>query len=143
MKVSEEELIKIANIYNTSGKDETTRILKEEYQIRYPWNVIKRLKDRNLISEGTRKEGTNVNINPDEVFLSMNELCIPTKTKSTEILTINQSDSKAVAMDKLMHELIGDRLLELSRYIILNPSDRTIIIDKTTLVNDGYQMIMH
>lgn len=143
MKVSEEELIKIANVYNTSGKDETTRILKEEYHIRYPWNVIKRLKDRNLISEGTRKEEANVNINPDEVFLSMNELCIPTRNKRTEILAINQSDSKAVAMDKLMRELIGDRLLELSRYIILNPSDRTIIIDKTTLVNDGYQMIMH
>ncbi len=47
------------------------------------------------------------------------------------------------AMDKLIHELIGDRLLELSKYITMDASDRVVFIDKTAFVADGYQVILH
>jgi hypothetical protein len=46
-------------------------------------------------------------------------------------------------MEKLIQELIGDKLLAISRYVNMNTSDRTIIIDRTSLQNDGYQIIAH
>ena len=48
-----------------------------------------------------------------------------------------------VSMEKLIHELISDRLLELSRYVSLETSSRTILIDKTSMVEAGYSVITH
>jgi hypothetical protein len=46
-------------------------------------------------------------------------------------------------MERLVHELISDRLLTLSRYITLESSTRTILIDQTSLSADGYQVVTH
>lgn len=46
-------------------------------------------------------------------------------------------------MEKLIRDLIGDRLLELSRYVALDTLSKTMIIDKTSLENDGYQLVTH
>lgn len=40
-------------------------------------------------------------------------------------------------MEKLVNELINNRLLTLSRYITLDGSSRTILIDRTSLSQDG------
>ena len=53
------------------------------------------------------------------------------------------SDSRPVAMEKLVHEQISDRLLTLSRYITRDSSTRTILIDQTSLSVDGYQVVTH
>lgn len=50
---------------------------------------------------------------------------------------------KSKEMEKLIQELIGDRLLELSRYISINSISKTLIIDKTSLVRDGYRVTTH
>ena len=50
---------------------------------------------------------------------------------------------QAAAMERLVHELISDRLLTLSRYITLDTSTRTILIDQTSLSEDGYQVVTH
>ena len=38
---------------------------------------------------------------------------------------------------------ISDRLLTLTRYITLDSSTRTILIDQTSLSADGYQVVTH
>lgn len=43
----------------------------------------------------------------------------------------------------LIRELIGNRLLELSKYVTIDSLSKRIIIDKTTLTTDGYQLITH
>ena len=53
------------------------------------------------------------------------------------------SASRPEAMEKLVRELIGDRLLELSRYVALDTLSKTMIIDKTSLESDGYQLVTH
>ena len=53
------------------------------------------------------------------------------------------ADTRLAAMEKLVHELISDRLLTLSRYITLDSSTRTILIDQTSLTADGYQVVTH
>ena len=78
----------------------------------------------------------------DGVFMDLDELC-----GTTAVAAVRQpdpaSDSRPVAMEKLVHELISDRLLTLSRYITLDSSTRTILIDQTSLSADGYQVVTH
>ncbi len=80
--------------------------------------------------------------NEDNVFMNLDELC------GTTVATVKSSstivaDNRPRAMEKLVHELISDRLLTLSRYITLDSSTRTILIDQTSLSADGYQVITH
>ena len=49
----------------------------------------------------------------------------------------------SISMEKLVQTLISDRLLELSRYITLEMSSRTINVDVTSMKTDGYQVTMH
>ena len=51
--------------------------------------------------------------------------------------------SRPAELEKLVHELISDRLLMLSRYITLDSASRTILIDRTSLETDGYQIVSH
>ena len=53
------------------------------------------------------------------------------------------SSSRPEAMEKLVRDLIGDRLLELSRYVVLDTLSKTMVVDKTSLENDGYQLVTH
>ncbi len=40
-------------------------------------------------------------------------------------------------------ELIGDRLLELSRYVVMDTMNKTMILDKTALIDAGYTLVTH
>ena len=48
-----------------------------------------------------------------------------------------------LAPDKLIRELIGDRLLELNKYVTIDSLSKRIIVDKTTLGQDGYKLVTH
>ena len=78
----------------------------------------------------------------DGVFMDLDELC-----GAAELAVVRQpepaADTRPVAMEKLVRELIRDRLLTLSRYITLDSSTRTILIDQTSLSADGYQVVTH
>ena len=75
-------------------------------------------------------------------FFSYSQLC-----GAAELAVVRQpepaADTRPVAMEKLVRELIRDRLLTLSRYITLDSSTRTILIDQTSLSADGYQVVTH
>lgn len=43
-------------------------------------------------------------------------------------------------MEALVQTLIGDRLLELSRYVILDPVSRRVRVDKGSLEQNGYYL---
>ncbi len=44
------------------------------------------------------------------------------------------------AMENLVHILIIDRLLELSRYVWLDPASKMIRVDRSTLEQNGYKL---
>ena len=75
--------------------------------------------------------------------MSMDELCSPMVPQHVMPETGKISSSRPEAMEKLIRDLIGDRLLELSRYVALDTLSKTMIIDKTSLENDGYQLVTH
>ena len=72
----------------------------------------------------------------DKVFMTIDELCA--SNKNVKVSPVEQQPDKSKEMEKL----IGDRLLELSRYISINSISKTLIIDKTSLIRDGYQVTM-
>ena len=73
----------------------------------------------------------------DKVFMTIDELCASNKKMKES--PVEQQPDKSKEMEKL----IGDRLLELSRYISINSISKTLIIDKTSLDRDGYQVTTH
>ena len=46
-------------------------------------------------------------------------------------------------MENMVHSLISDRLLELSKYVLLDPIGKRILIDKSSMQTDGYQMLIN
>ena len=77
----------------------------------------------------------------DKVFMTIDELCA--SNKNVKVSPVEQQPDKSKEMEKLIQELIGDRLLEISRYISINSISKTMIIDKTSLTRDGYQVTTH
>ncbi len=75
-------------------------------------------------------------------FMDLDELC-GTAVAKAPLVGEPITDSRPSAMEKLVHELISDRLRALSRYITLDSSTRTILIDRTSLTADGYQIVTH
>jgi hypothetical protein len=73
----------------------------------------------------------------------MDELCSPISQKNVHHSGKQGVDERPVKMEKLIQELLGDRLLELSKYITLDSSTKTMMIDQTSLKSDGYHIITH
>lgn len=121
-------------------------ILRSEYGIKNPYFVFARMKDKEEL--GYMPEQDRFSLQPDlsgtdGVFMSIEELCTPAVPQTVKLLTGQPAGSRPEAMEKLIRELIGDRLLELSRYVALDSLSKTMIIDKTSLINDGYQLVTH
>lgn len=49
MKISNDKLVELSEIYKTSGKDSMLKVLHDKYQIKNTTSVIKRMKNKNLI----------------------------------------------------------------------------------------------
>lgn len=80
----------------------------------------------------------------DGVFMDLDELCGTAMTKFPTKAAEPVIDSRPAEIEKLVHELISDRLLTLNRYITLNSSAKTILIDRTSLLADvKYRVITH
>lgn len=142
--IGEEEFPKIIEEYNTGGKSAAYDYLRSEYGIRHPYFVINRIKEcgKYLYDADTDRFSESDTSVVDGVFMGLDELC-----GTTAVAAVRHPDPAAAprpaAMEKLVHELIRDRLLTLSRYITLDSSTRTILIDQTSLSADGYQVVTH
>ena len=144
IKISEEMFPEIVRQYNSGGKTAAYDYLRSNHGIKHPYFVINRIRDCGKYTYDPDRDcfmeaGTST---ADSVFMDLDELCNTAVVKSkpaTESIT----DSRPASMEKLVHELISDRLLTLSRYITLDSSTRTILIDRTSLSADGYQVVTH
>lgn len=142
--IGENAFPEIIKEYNSAGKTAAYDYIRSNYGIRHPYFVINRIKECGKYSydAGADNFTETVISTGDNVFMDLDELCSKTvlsKVRETKSVT----DSRPAAMEKLVHELISDRLLTLSRYITLDSSTRTILIDQTSLSADGYQVVTH
>lgn len=146
-KVKDSELKELSEIYNTKGRKAVYELLNSKYGIKNPYFVIRRMceypglsydaETDQFLSSGTKSA--------DDVFMSMDELCSPVIPQHFHISNEEhlRNDSRPAAMDNLIRELIGDQLLELSKYVTIDSLSKRIIVDKIKLETDGYQLITH
>lgn len=144
-KVSEEHLKELAEIYNSRDRQAVYEILNSQYNVKNPYFVFRRMCKHPDLSYDSERDCFRINETQraENVFMSMEELCSPIITQHVSSKEQQEIDSRPTAMDKLIRELIGDRLLELSKYVTIDSLSKRIIIDKTTLTTDGYQLITH
>lgn len=132
--------------YNSGGRTAAYDYLRSRYGIKHPYFVIKRIRDCGKYSYNVDTDQFSVigASEADSVFMDLDELCATATTVPVPACRVDPvADTRPVAMEKLVHELISDRLLTLSRYITLDSSTRTILIDQTSLSADGYQVVTH
>lgn len=143
VKVTEEELFKIVQVYNSEGRAAAYGLLRSQYGIKNPYFVIKRIRENPKFEYSKADDCYHVHNEPDadRVFMSMEELCSPVVPQHVQTSEKQLISSRPAEMEKLIRELLGDRLLELSRYITLDPSSKTMFIDQTSLKSAGYRII--
>lgn len=146
VKIKDKNLPELAEIYNNSGKDALYQKLRESFGIKHPWSTLSRMKSIDYLgyNEATDRFNAAQCEEADEsLFMSIDELCSPVKPQHICEDKTERNAPKAEAMEKLVKELIGDRLLELSRYVVMDTINKTMIIDKTALTDAGYTLVTH
>lgn len=144
-KITDEELKELAELYNSEGKRAVYEVLKTRFRIKNPYEVVNRMRCKAQLCYDEEKDYFDIgnSVQPESIFMSMEELCSPIVPQHITKKEQEEIDRRPAAMDKLIRELIGDRLLELNKYITIDSLSKRIIVDKTTLVQDGYQLVTH
>ena len=139
--ISEDIFPALVDVYNREGKTSAYDMIRNRYGVKNPFFVISRIKKCGKYTydpENDRFSAAESDA-ANRVFMDLDELCgtIVSETAGTI------EDSRPAAMERLVHELISDRLMMLSRYITLDSSSRTIMIDQSSLSADGYRIVTH
>lgn len=146
-KINDSKLNELAQVYNEKGKKELYQLLRNQYGITHPYNVLQRMQSRQDLAYDVKQDrflNQPGSTGPENVFMSMEELCAP-QVLAQETVAAQQETAvtRSEALEKLIRELMGDRLLALSKYVFLDTMSKTIILDKTSLEVDGYQLVTH
>lgn len=142
--VTENMFPQIVELYNTEGKTAVFEKMRSQFGIKRPYFVLRRIKDSDMYTydEDNDKFISVQASTGDDVFMDLDELCgAPTIRRGASNEHI--AEPQLPTMEKLVNELINDRLLTLSRYITLDSAARTIMIDQTSLAADGYRVVTH
>jgi hypothetical protein len=138
IKVTPENYPEIIEVYNAEGKTAAYDLIRSQYGIKNPTCVMKRLKQSAELSYDPETDHFEIKSHKEEegIFLNLDDLCNHPSSKSEALL--EQQESKSQAMEKIIHSLISDRLLGISKYITLDPISHRILIDQTSMQTDGY-----
>lgn len=140
--VPKEDYEKIANMYNEFGDKATMEYIGENYGIKAPRGVLMRIKKYPGFSyDSENKKIIIPKATEGEIFMGIDEIC--SKKASNEISTrkiASVNEIGDITLELLYKELMQEKLMELSKYIKLNRYSNTVIIDKTSLSMDGYQI---
>lgn len=147
IKIQKKDREYLASIYNTDGKQKMYRLIREKYEVSNPSLVFASMKKATYLGYDVESDCfTNISseINEADIFLDIESLCAKGSYRKSE----NLSERKFAlqghkSMDALIQELIGDRLLTLSKYVTLNAAEKVLCIDETTLKTDGYQVVRY
>jgi len=144
--IKESMFSEIIDLYNTEGRTAAYDLIRSRYGLKHPYSTITRIKRSGKYlydEESDRFISSDAGTSAESVFMGLDELCgtpVPVSaTHSAELNTVDRSS----AMEKLIRELMSDRLLMLSRYITLDTSSRTVLIDESSLSSDGYKIVTH
>ena len=137
--IKEDRFPEIIREYNNGGSRAAYALLRENYGIRHPAGVLRRIKkDRKYGYDKGKDRFENCPAcgeSGEGLFLGIEELCALSPAAPAPGPA---AAGKHADLEKLVQELLGDRLLLLSRYIALDSSTRTMMVDRSSLLADGY-----
>lgn len=142
--ISEDIFPALVDVYNREGKTSAYDMIRNRYGVKNPFFVINRIKKCGKYTydpENDRFSAADSDA-ANRVFMDLDELCGTIVSETAEKAGTIE-DSRPAAMERLVHELISDRLMMLSRYITLDSSSRTIMIDQSSSSADGYRIVTH
>ena len=131
--IKESMFSEIIDLYNTEGRTAAYDLIRSRYGLKHPYSTITRIKRSGKYlydEESDRFISSDAGTSAESVFMGLDD---------AELNTVDRSS----AMEKLIRELMSDRLLMLSRYITLDTSSRTVLIDESSLSSDGYKIVTH
>lgn len=144
IKITPDKYPEIIETYNTEGKTAAYDLIRSRYGIKNPTCVMKRMKnDTTLGYDFEADRFLDADNHEADIFMDLESLC----ENRTIVSPISEKqpirDERAKAMESMVHSLISDRLLELSKYVLLDPINRRILVDKSSMQSDGYQVMIN
>lgn len=138
--IEKEKLYELADIYNDQGKKEMYKIIRNELGIKNSSAFFKRMTEKDFLGYNTERDifQFDQKEHEDSVFISLDTLCTPSVIKP-HVETIEKHSS---AMEKLIYELMENRLLEINKYVTIVPYSKQLVLDRTSLIQDGYKVII-
>lgn len=139
--IGNEDLLELAQIYNKDGKKELFNQIRNKYEIKNASALFSRMKKNKTLNYDIQKNRFCLETEEigENLFLSLEDLCPSSFTVNKPAASISDN----AAMEKMVKELIEDRLLELSKYVTINSFSKQIVIDKTSMINDGYRVMIN
>jgi hypothetical protein len=143
-KVCKKDYSKIANVYNKLGNEAAMEYIQKNYGTKAPRGVLMRIKK----SSGFKYDPINnkiiSDISEDKIFMGIEEICNNTVSKEVSIIEKSCEYTLGSMTPELLYkDLMQEKLMELCKYIRLDRYLNSIIIDKTSLKTDGYQIIIN
>lgn len=138
--VEDEKLCELARMYNNQGKKEMYKYIRDILEIRNPSELFKRMTRKEFLGYHKEKDVFQFDQkeHEDNVFISLETLCAPTVVRTHDKTVEKHSN----AMERLIHELIENRLLEISKYVTIIPYSKQLVLDRSLLIQDGYNVII-
>lgn len=136
---------KIVKIYNEFGNKAALEYLQQNFGVKYPRDVITRIKKTPgyFYDPVTKKINVNLENSEGSIFMEIEELC-----KASTIDKIDSKDlfyvesSTDFNINVIYQELLQEKFIELNKYVKLNSYLNTISIDKVSLIANGYQVFI-
>ena len=89
-KIDDNKLVEIAQVYNNQGRKAAYNEMTNSYGIKYPYAVLKRLKNHPNFTYDSANDCYQFQKKSDteEIFISMDELCSPVQANHRQSLLI-------------------------------------------------------
>jgi hypothetical protein len=128
----------IIRIYNSDGAKEAYSHIRKEYSTKDPYAVVRKMR-RNAAyhyDSGTDSFVVPNTSDSDALFMGLDELCCKSPGISPKAAVVP-------SMESLVKDLVQDRLLQLSRYVLLSHISKTVMVDRSTMISDGFNVVIY
>lgn len=133
----------IVQVFNKSGNKAALEYLQQNFGVKYPRDVITRIKKTPGYSYDPVTKKINIDLSePEEaIFMGIDELCNPLISNNNDVETSVEIPTD-LNINMIYQELLQEKFLELIKYVKLNRYLNTINIDKSALIANGYQVFI-
>ena len=133
----------IVQVFNESGNKAALEYLQQNFGVKYPRDVITRIKKTPGYSYDPVTKKINISLSESEeaIFMGIDELCSPLSNNNAEVGSSVEIPAD-LNINIIYQELLQEKFLELTKYVKLNRYLNTINIDKSALIANGYHVFI-